>query len=118
MGTRGKRQRAAPKKARMMPKKEDEAAAPVRKVPIMGYFGSDFEGEFYARPSEFCVPPTFPVTPSTVIREIRGDSLGSWLNGWLVVYDELRLPPTPDLFGKLCVVLLTDDRILAKELQP
>jgi len=59
-----------------------------------------------------------PSTPSTIAREIRGDCLGPDFNGSLVVYDDLRLPPTPELIGKLCAVLLSDGRLLVKQLQP
>jgi hypothetical protein len=49
--------------------------------------------------------------------EIRGDSLGSFFNRWLVFYDDVRRPVTPDLIGELCIVGLEDGRILIKQVQ-
>ena len=49
--------------------------------------------------------------------EIRGNSLGSFFNRWLVFYDDVRRPATADLIGELCVVGLQDGRILIKLLQ-
>ena len=35
---------------------------------------------------------------------------------WYVFYDDVRRPVTPDLIGKLCVVGLSDDRVLIKKI--
>ena len=56
-------------------------------------------------------------TPDTVAVEIRGDSLGTFFDRWLVFYDDVRREVTPDLLGKLCVVGLDDGRVLIKKLQ-
>ena len=53
----------------------------------------------------------------TVAVEIRGDSLGAFFNRWLVFYDDVRRPVTPDLIGELCIVGLEDGRILIKQIQ-
>lgn len=52
----------------------------------------------------------------TVAVEIRGDSLGSIFNTWLVYYDDRHDPPRAELLRKLCVVGLADGRVLVKKL--
>jgi hypothetical protein len=54
---------------------------------------------------------------STLAVEIRGDSLGSFSDRWLVFYDDVRRPMRPDLLGRLCVVGLEDGRVLIKKPQ-
>jgi hypothetical protein len=56
-------------------------------------------------------------TEATVAVEIRGDSLGPFLNRWLVFYDDVHRPVTSDLIGELCVVGLADGRVLVKQIQ-
>ena len=63
------------------------------------------------------VDPPRGSTEDTVAVEIRGDSLGSFFNRWLVFYDDVRRPVTPDLIGELCIVGLEDGRILIKQVQ-
>ncbi len=53
-------------------------------------------------------------TLQTVAVEVRGDSLGTFFDGWLVFYDDVRSPITDDLLGRLCVVGLEDGRVLVK----
>lgn len=87
-------------------------------VPIVGVVGAGSEMAFFAEGqplNEFAqMPPEG--TDKTVAVEIRGDSLGSALNGWVAYYDERRDPPTDDLMGTLCVVGLEDGRVLIKKL--
>jgi transcriptional regulator with XRE-family HTH domain len=56
-------------------------------------------------------------TPNTVAMEIRGDSMGPLFKQWLVYYDEVRSPVTPDMIGRMCVVGLPDGRILVKTIE-
>lgn len=63
------------------------------------------------------VPRPQNATANTVAAEIRGTSLGPALDGWLVYYDDVRSPVTPDLYGQLCVVGLPDGRIMVKRLR-
>ncbi len=64
---------------------------------------------------EAVMPPG--ATKDTVAVEIVGDSMrGVAPDGWLVYYDEVRDPPTPDMLGELCVVGLADERVLIKYL--
>ena len=92
---------------------------PAPKVPVAGYVGAGAETHFYAVSQggldEIDAPEGS--TPDTVAVEIRGDSLGTFFDRWLVFYDDVRREVTPDLLGKLCVVGLDDGRVLIKKLQ-
>lgn len=89
-------------------------------VPIVGLGGAGPDGSVaFADPGghlgEAPIPPDS--TAQTVAIEVRGDSMrGIADNGWLVYYDDRRDPPTDDLAGHLCVVGLTDGRILIKKM--
>lgn len=39
-------------------------------------------------------------------------------DGWLFYFDQEKRPPTKDLFGKLCVIELTNGEIFIRVLQP
>lgn len=89
-------------------------------VPLVGYVGAGAEAHFYATgqgPFEL-VPAPEGSNEKTVAVEIRGTSLGALFDQWLVFYDEIRTPVTPDLIGKLCVVGLPDERVLIKQIKP
>lgn len=85
-------------------------------VPIVGSVGAGAEAHFYAegQATADTAPAPKGGSPDTVAVEIRGDSLGPGLNGWLAFYDDRRSPITDDLIGRLCVVGLDDGRILIK----
>mgnify|MGYP000961880035 FL=1 len=88
-------------------------------VPVVGYVGAGAEMHHYAladSPDEF-VPMPENGNENTVAVEIRGSSLGSIFDSWLVYYDQIHTPPTPNMLGKLCVVGLADDRVLVKRLR-
>lgn len=87
-------------------------------VPLVGYVGAGSIANFYGEgqgPFDEVPMPDYG-TADTVAVEVRGDSLGSLFNQWIVYYDDVRTPPTPDLIGRLCVVGLADDRVLIKKL--
>lgn len=88
-------------------------------VPLVGYVGAGAEAHFYGSADEGLgevdAPPD--ATPLTRAAEIRGESLGPLFETWLVFYDDVRTPVTPDLIGRLCIVGLPDDRVLVKKLQ-
>lgn len=87
-------------------------------VPLVGYVGAGAEAFFFADQGEIDrVPAPEGATESTVAVEIRGESLGSFFDRWIVYYDQVRRPVTPDLLGRLCIVGLEDGRILVKKLQ-
>lgn len=84
-------------------------------VPLVGYVGAGAQAHFTDAGilGEIEAPPGS--TDSTVAVEIRGESLGSFFDRWIVFYDDVRRPITPDLIGKLCVVGLADGRVLIKK---
>lgn len=90
-----------------------------RTVPLVGYVGAGAIAHFYASADEGLdeveAPPN--ATQQTRAAEIRGESLGPLFDRWLVFYDDVRSPVTPDLIGQLCVVGLPDERVLVKKLQ-
>lgn len=88
-------------------------------VPLVGYVGAGAIMHYYAfadSPDEF-VPMPENANENTVAVEVRGSSLGSIFDTWLVYYDQVQLAPTSDMVGKLCVVGLADDRVLVKRLR-
>lgn len=102
---------------------EDVAAgldvAPAPMVKIKGYVGAGSKAHFYAVADEDFeeVPAPAGASNQTVAVEIKGSSWGPRMNTWLVFYDDVRSPVTTDLIGQVCVVGLSDDRILIKEIQ-
>ncbi len=96
-----------------------EPARPApQSVPLVGYVGAGAEAHLFAEaqgPFDEVPAPEGP-TEDTVAVEIRGDSLGSFFDQWVVYYDDVRSPVTNDLIGKLCVAGLTDGRILIKKI--
>ena len=89
------------------------------KVPVVGYVGAGSKAHLYdvIQGNLDEVPRPAGATDATVAVEIRGDSLGAFFNHWLVFYDDVHRPVTPDLIGELCVVGLEDGRILIKQIQ-
>lgn len=99
-----------------------EAEAPDESVPltvkVVGYVGAGAATHRYATGHGGLddVPAPKGATPETVAVEIRGDSLGELFDRWLVFYDDVRRPVSLDLIGRLCVVGLSDDRVLIKKI--
>ncbi|WP_091742957.1 XRE family transcriptional regulator [Phenylobacterium immobile] len=100
-------------------KGDDAADKAGATVPLVGYVGAGAEAHFYASADdglgEVEAPPE--ATTDTRAAEIRGESLGPLFEGWLVFYDDVRTPVTPDLIGQLCVVGLPNDKVLVKKLR-
>lgn len=89
-----------------------------RTVPLVGYVAAGAEAYFFADQGEIDrVQAPDTATEDTVAVEIRGESLGSFFDRWLIFYDRVERPITADLIGKLCVVGLADGRILVKKVQ-
>lgn len=63
------------------------------------------------------VPALENSTLDTVAVEIRGDSLGAALNGWVAYYDNVQRPVTDDLLNELCVLGLSDGSVQIKKVQ-
>lgn len=103
----------------MKPSELEGVGSEARMVPIVGYVGAGAIANLFAEGQgpfdEVEAPPGSH--PKTVANEIRGDSLGPFFNEWLLFYDDVRTPVTQDLFGELCVVGLSDGRVLVKKLQ-
>ena len=88
-------------------------------VPLVGYVGAGAAMNLY---SEGQGPFGYVAAPSgsndkTVAAEVRGDSLGSFFNQWLVFYDDVHAPVSPGQIGELCVCGLSDGRVLVKKIQ-
>ncbi len=85
-------------------------------VRVVGYVGASGEAVYYRFSDdqfEYVEPPP-GATDQTVAVEVRGGSLGDAFKSWLVFYRDIRSPVTEDLYNALCVVGLSDDRILVK----
>ncbi|WP_374387175.1 hypothetical protein [Brevundimonas sp.] len=92
---------------------------PARTVPVVYHVGAG--ATVYALPDQ--EPFDFVDAPedasdSTVAGRIEGSSMGAMFDGWLLFWDDMRSPVTPDLYGEVCVVSLYDDRVLVKQLRP
>lgn len=97
----------------------DRAASGQDAAPLVGFVSAGSRAHFFADgqgPFDE-VPAPEGSTDRTVAVEIRGDSLGSFFNEWLVYYDDVRAPVTPDLIGRLCVVGVADGRVLIKKIK-
>lgn len=88
-------------------------------VPLVGYVRAGATAAYYATSTDPLdwVDPIGSMTKDTVAVQIQGDSLGSIFDTWLIYYDEVRSPVTPDLIGKLCVIGLMDDRVVVKTIK-
>lgn len=88
-------------------------------VRLVGYVGAGGKAHLYAIADQDFEEVEAPRGSSdqTVAVEIRGKSFGPLLDRWLVFYDDIRSPITDDLIGQVCVVGLSDDRILIKQIR-
>ena len=89
-----------------------------RQIPLVGHVGAGSEALLYSAgqgPFDEVDAPDGS-TDATVAVEVRGESLGALFDRWLVFYDDVRDPPGSKEIGKLCVVGLTDGRVLVKKL--
>lgn len=90
-----------------------------RRVPLVGFVGAgaqmhllrEGQGPFDE------IQTKFAASEDTVAVEVRGESLGSFFDRWLVFYDDVQQPVTPQLIGELCVIGLADGRVLIKKLK-
>jgi SOS-response transcriptional repressor LexA len=101
-------------------KQRIEAARPPQHqhtVSIVGYVAAGSAAHFSDAGELGRVIAPEGSTENTVAVEIRGESLGSFFDRWIIFYDDVRRPVTPDLIGKLCVVGTEDGRVLVKKLR-
>lgn len=96
----------------------DDDAENGRTVPVVGYVQAGAQAQYRPLHDSIIdrVDPPHNATDKTVAFEIRGDSLGELFDQWLVFFDDVRSPVTPDLVGRLCVVGLEDGRVMIKKL--
>jgi hypothetical protein len=98
------------------PGEPDEQFAP--KVRVVGYVGAAAEAHLYEVAQRDLDEVDSPgSTEATVAVEVRSNSLGPFFNRWLILYDDVRRPATPDHIGELCVVGLKGGRILVRQVQ-
>jgi len=104
------------RKLRLVPQ---SASADDFSVPIVGYVGAGGEVLFSEGQGPFGhvqMPPK-NAGETTVAVVVRGDSMSGQLeDGWTIYYDKRQEPPSESLTGRLCVVGLTDGRVLVKKL--
>lgn len=88
-------------------------------VPLAGYVGAGAEAHFYTAddPLDHVDAPDW-ATATTRASEVRGESLGPLFDRWIIYYDDVRSPVTPDLFGQLCIVGLVNGKVLVKKIRP
>lgn len=96
-----------------------ESPARKRTVPLVGYVAAGSEAHFYSSADSGLDEVEAPAgsTENTRAAEIRGTSLGPLFERWLIFYDDVRTPVTPDLIGKLCIVGLPGGMVLVKKLK-
>jgi transcriptional regulator with XRE-family HTH domain len=90
-------------------------------VPLVGYVGAGGTISFNEGQGPFGEADMPPKDGSStlVAVTVRGDSMSGTLeDGWTVYYDNRRDPPDESLHAKLCIVGLTDGRVLIKKLYP
>lgn len=88
-------------------------------VSVVGYVGAGYEAHFYGDGQDLGDDAPRPpgASENTVAVRVRGDSMAGIAGaGWLLYYEDRRDPPTDDLVGELCIVGLTDGRVLVKTL--
>lgn len=90
-----------------------------RTVPLVGYVGAGDAAHYYESGQGDLDRVDAPenANDNTVAAKIQGTSVGPLFDGWLVFWDEVRTPLTPDMLGELCVVGLLDGRILVKQVR-
>lgn len=101
------------------PDGESTASQTQEQIPLVGYVRAGTNAAYYATATDPLdwVAPIGDMTKDTVAVQIQGESLGTFFDSWLIYYDEVRSPVTPDLIGRLCVVGLMDDRVVVKTIR-
>jgi hypothetical protein len=83
-------------------------------VPILGWVGPNDDVHFHPNGKELLRVAAIDGSVSkTVALEIRnkGD-----LDMWLAFYNDEKLPPIPQVFGRVCVVELSDTRVYMRRM--
>ncbi len=90
-------------------------------IQFVGYVGAGGQVNFSDGQGPFGMAdmPPVKVPPQTVALKVQGDSMSPQLeNDWIVYYDTRMDKPSESLTNRLCVVGLTDGRVLVKTLLP
>lgn len=84
-------------------------------VPLVGRVNVNDEVQFYPADKVQQVP-AFPQgsTYKTTALELRNKDD---FDHWLAFYDDLREPPTPQLFGQVCIVETSGGRVFMRRIQ-
>jgi transcriptional regulator with XRE-family HTH domain len=88
------------------------------RCPVVGLANAGSDSVIFSEgqgPFEYVEPPEGS-SKDTVAVEVRGKSLGEIFDGWLVFYDDVRTPPTPQMMNQLCVAELDDGRVVVKRI--
>ena len=89
------------------------------RVRVVGYVGAGAETHLFADgqgPFDWAPAPP-DARANTVAVRVRGTSMAGLIDdGSLLYYDERSDPPTADMNGALCILGLTDGRVVVKKL--
>lgn len=88
-----------------------------RMIPVVGHVGAGGLWNPWEQTDFGEIPSNIENEDALVAVRIKGDSMGSHLDGWYAIYDDVRDPPTLDLVGQTCVVWTKDDRAMVKILR-
>jgi len=88
-------------------------------VPLKGYVGGGGLVARHTIDEDQLARVSGPrdASEATAALEIRGDSLGAEVDGWVLFFQDEKQRPTKALNG-LCVVGLSDGRVLLRRIQP
>ena len=100
------------------PEDMEKPARPL--IPLVGYIGAGFEAHFYEISPGHMEEMEGPrvINDATHMLQIGDHGLSSTLDGWFLLFDEVRSPVTPDLIGHLCLIGLDDGRIFLRQMRP
>lgn len=90
-----------------------------RRIKVAGYVGAGGQAHYYAVAQGHLdeIEASDKDGPKAIAVQIKGDSLGKLFAGWYAVYEDVRRPVTDDLMGRVCVVGLSDERVLVKKIE-
>jgi hypothetical protein len=100
-----------------MPADHEDKEPEITRTPIIGYVGENSRIHFYSVARSQLDDAESPKNPTdkTVGLEILGSTIGP--RKWIVFYDEVREPLTPDLIGQPCVVGIVGDEMYVGEVR-
>lgn len=88
-------------------------------VPVVGYVGAGDAAHFYEVDQGEIDRIEAPdnATDGTTAREIRGNSIGRFFDGWILFTNPRQRGVPGAYIGELCEVHLPDGRVLVKQVQ-